>query len=380
LNQFMVNRERLVNNFKTLSAIDGIHGNEINIANELIFQLTQLGLEVKMDDAGKSFDGNAGNLRAFLPGNSDAAPIFLCAHIDTIQSTKNLKHIQVDGIIKTDGTTILGGDDRAGVAVVMEILNVIKDHSLKHGPIEVIFTVCEEAGMHGAKYLNPSELNASYGFIFDCQASPGNYIIEAPGAYSFKVVVHGCSAHAAVSPEKGVHAIQIASKAIAQLKLGRWAETGMLNIGTIHGGTSINVIPDYVEITGETRNANESELEEQKQYIQNIFEKTAAEMNGAIDLEFTKKYGGYQFKGDEPVVQVARKGISEAGFEPVPIKYPGGSDANVFNNKGVPTINLGVGFKNAHSFQEYIEIKNLVSAANIGLNIVKVCTTETIKV
>lgn len=375
----MINRERLINNFKTLSAIDGIHGNEINIANKLISQLTQLGLEVKMDDAGKSFGGNAGNLKAFLPGNSDATPIFLNAHIDTIQSTKNLKHIQANGIIKTDGTTILGGDDRAGVAVVLEILQVIKDHSLKHGPIEVIFTVCEEAGMHGAKYLNRSEIAASYGFIFDCQASPGKFIIEAPGAYSFKAAVHGCSAHAAVSPEKGVHAIQIASKAIAQLKLGRWAETGMLNIGTIHGGTSINVIPDYVEITGETRNANESELEEQKQYIQNIFEKTALEMGGKVNIKFTEKYGGYQFKGDEKVVKVARQGIAASGLEPIPIKYPGGSDANVLNKKGLPTVNLGVGFKNAHSFQEYIEIENLLAAVNIGLNIIRVCATESIK-
>jgi tripeptide aminopeptidase len=239
--------------------------------------------------------------------------------------------------------------------------------------MEIIFTVCEEAGMHGAKFINRSEVNAEFGFVFDCQASPGNYIIEAPGAYSFKATVRGCSAHAAVSPEKGIHAIQIASRAISQLKLGRWAETGMLNIGTIHGGTSVNVIPDEVVITGETRNANETELQEQIEYIRTMFENCSNEMGGRVELVFIEKYGGYQFYNDEPVVIAARNGITAAGFDPIPIKYPGGSDANVFNKKGLPALNLGVGFKNAHSFQECIAVNDLAAAANIGLNIVQSC-------
>ena len=290
--------------------------------------------------------------------------------MDTIQSTKNLKHVIKDGIISSDGTTILGGDNRSGLAVVLEILNVLIEQSIQHGPIEVLFNVCEEAGMFGAKYLKRSDLESDYGFVFDCQASPGSYIVEAPGASSFIAKFHGKSAHAAVSPEKGINAIQIASNAISQLKLGRWDQTGMLNIGTIEGGTSINVIPDMVEVTGETRNSDKEKLHIQIEYIRNAFENTAADLGGTVELKFVEKYGGYKFEEDAPVILAARRGISAAGYEPKPISYPGGSDANILNNNGITALNLGVGFKNAHSFQEYISVQDLTSATEIGLNVV----------
>ncbi|HSQ75649.1 MAG TPA: M20/M25/M40 family metallo-hydrolase, partial [Bacteroidota bacterium] len=231
----MVDQDRLVRNFVALGLIDGMYGNESQIAGELITRLRALGLDATMDGAGATFGGNAGNVRARLRGATGVTPIFLCAHMDTIQSTRNLKHVFRDGLIASDGTTILGGDNRAGLAVVLEILSTLKEHNLRHGPIEVLFTVAEESGMHGAKFVQPSEFEARFGFIFDSQADPGNYIVEAPGAVSFKGIVHGRSAHAAVSPEKGIHAISIASKAISSLKMGRWGHTGMLNIGTIHG-------------------------------------------------------------------------------------------------------------------------------------------------
>ncbi len=366
----LVNRDRIVDTFMKLGVIDGIYGNELEIANNLLNRLNNLGLEASMDDAGKTFGGNAGNIIASLPGTVDVPSVFLCAHMDTIQSTKNLKHVVKDGIISSDGTTILGGDNRAGLSVILEILQVLTEQSLPHGPVEVLFNVCEEAGMHGAKYLKRSDVQSDFGFVFDCQASPGCYIIEAPGAVFFRAKVHGKSAHAAVSPEKGIHAIQIASVAIAQLKLGRWDQTGMLNIGTISGGTSINVIPDFVEITGETRNANNEKLLAQIEYIRSVFEDSAAKLGGIVEIEFIEKYGGYEFTDESPVVGVANRGIAAAGYEPKPICYPGGSDANVLNNNGITALNIGVGFKNAHSFQELIAIKDLSAAAEIGLQLV----------
>ncbi len=371
-----INQERLVESFKTLTLIDGIHGNESTIAGYLMKALKALGLEVTMDEAGSTYGGNAGNLIGRLSGKKNTAPVFLCAHMDTVQSTKNLKHVIENGTIKTDGTTILGGDDRAGIAVILEILNVLKERNLEHGPIEILFDVCEEAGMYGAKYIKPSTLQSRFGFVFDCQASPGAYIIEAPGAVSFTAKVKGKSAHAAVSPEKGIHAIQLASKAIAKLQLGRWDETGMLNIGTIKGGVSINVIPDYVEITGETRNANKEKLQSQIEYIRSTFEQAANEAGGSVEITFTEKYGGYQFDEDTEVIDIAKKGIQAAGYTPSPIRYPGGSDANVLNNNGVTALNLGVGFKNAHSFLERIAIADLEGAARIGLNIAMQCASE----
>jgi len=248
---------------------------------------------------------------------------------------------------------------------------VLREQRLHHGSIEVLFTVAEEAGMHGAKHIKRSDFEAEFGFVFDCQASPGNYIVEAPGAVSFTAAVRGRSAHAAVSPEKGVHAIQIASKAIAALKLGRWDHTGMLNIGTIQGGTAINVVPDLVKVTGETRNANESKLHAQIEHIRAAFNNAASDEGGSVDMEFVEKYGGYQFTEEIPMIVAARSGIAAAGFHPTPLKYAGGSDANILNKKGFPVLNLGVGFTNAHSFQECIAIRDLVAAAEIGLETVQ---------
>ncbi len=369
-----MNQERLVQTFLTLGIIDSVSGNELHVARDIQSRLHSLGIQSSMDDAGTSFGGNAGNILARMEGTIDVPPVLLCAHMDTVQSTKGLKHIRENGIIKSDGTTILGGDDRSGVAIILEIVQTLGEQQIPHGPIEMLFTVCEEAGMHGAKNIKRSDVEAPYCFVFDCQASPGAYIVEAPGAVAFDVAVHGQSSHAAVSPEKGIHAIQIASRAIAHLKLGRWANTGMLNIGTIHGGTSINVIPDRVDITGETRNADEHELKSQMEYIRTTFETAASEIGGKVKIDFKEKYHGYSFSENDPIIRIARKSIEAAGLIPTPMKYPGGSDANVLNRKGIPTLNLGVGFKNAHSFQECIDVRHLVIAADIGLKIVEQCS------
>ena len=233
-----------------------------------------------------------------------------------------------------------------------------------------LFTVCEEAGMYGAKFINADSLKSKYGYVFDCQASPGNYIIEAPGAVSFEATFIGQSAHAAVSPEKGINAIYLAGKAVSKLKLGRWAGTGMLNVGTIKGGEAINVVPDRVVITGETRNSDSEELNSQVEYIKSTLKSVTSEHGGDVQIKINAKYGGYKFTGNEKMIDIAKKAISDSGLEPMPIPYPGGSDANVFNSNGIPALNLGVGFKNAHSFEEMIAIKDLIKIAEIGLNIV----------
>lgn len=373
----MINEKRLVNTFIELTSIDGISGNELEIANVLMQKLRSLNCKVFMDGAGDSFGGNSGNVLAYLDGNISAEPIFFSSHMDTIKSTKNIKHIITNGIIETDKTTILGGDDRSGLAIILEILEVIKENNLSHAPIEIIFTVCEEAGMNGSKFISKDSIKSKFGFVFDCQALPGNYIVEAPGAVSFNAVFKGKSAHAAVSPEKGINAIFIASKAISELQLGRWDETGMLNVGLITGGEAINVVPDKVEVIGETRNADEKSLEQQMNYIESTFQSAAKMFNGEVEVKFTHKYGGYKFTGQEKVIQIAAEAIGNSGIEPKPIKYSGGSDANVFNANGITALNLGVGFANAHSFDEKIAIKDLIKTAEIGLDIIKLISLST---
>lgn len=366
----MINRNRIVETFIELSRIDGIHGDEREISKLLIEKLKKLNCSVKTDDAHTTFGGNTGNIIARLKGNVNKKSMFLCAHMDTIKSTAKLKHVIKDGLIETDKSTILGGDDRAGISVILEVIEVIRENSIEHGPIEVVFTVCEEAGMHGAKFINKEALQSKMGFVFDCQASPGNYIVEAPGAVSFKAKFIGQSAHAAVSPEKGINAIFIASEAISKLKLGRIDKTGMMNIGTIAGGEAINVVPDTVIVTGETRNADTDSLNNQIENIRSTFKNVADKYSGEVEINFTSKYGGYKFKGNESLIEIAKRAIEKTNIKPTPIEYPGGSDANVFNSNDIPALNLGVGFNNAHSFEERIKIDDLVKTAEIALNII----------
>jgi tripeptide aminopeptidase len=367
----MTDTKRIVQNFLTLSLIDGISGRELDVARSLLTHLESLGLSAWMDDAGSTFGGNAGNVHARMEGAAGFPTIILCAHMDTVQPTKNLKHRRENGTIMSDGTTILGGDDRAGIAVILEILHQLRDQVPEHGPIEVLFTVCEEAGMHGAKFVDRSDVDAEYGFVFDCQAPPGHYIVEAPGAVFFKATIHGRSAHAAVSPEKGIHAIEVASKAISALQLGRWGDTGMLNIGTIHGGTAVNMIPDTVEITGETRNADELKLKLQLEYVRSAFLNAAIDAGATVDWESVVKYGGYHFTEENPMIVTARHAIAAAGLTPTALKHSGGSDANILNSSGIPMLNLGVGYKNAHSFQESVAERDLFLAAQIGVSIIR---------
>jgi tripeptide aminopeptidase len=341
------------------------------MARALAVRLAALGIPSQQDAAGNSFAGNAGNIIARLEATAPGAPpILLSAHMDTVQPTQGIKPSLRDGIIASDQTTILGADDRAGISAILEILASLKERSLSHGPIEIVFTVAEEIGMHGAKFLKRADLQARLGFVFDSSAPPGNVVVQAPGAVAFKIFVHGKAAHAAVWPEKGIHAIQIAGRALASLKLGRIGEIGTVNIGLIQGGKAINIVPDRVEMQGEVRSTDEKELGALLHDIKQRFAAVAEKAGGAIAFETTRKYAGFRLTDQDQVVQMVTAAIAQAGYEPQTIKYPGGSDANIFNEKGIPTVNLGLGVHGAHSLQESITVDNLAATTKIGLEIV----------
>jgi tripeptide aminopeptidase len=367
----MIHPTRLLDSFLSLVRIDGVSGRERAVAAELQVRLQALGVACQLDRAGDAFGGDSGNLLARLPGTVSAPGVLLCAHMDTVLSTRGLNVVRNAEWISSDGTTILGADDRAGIAIILEILQVLIDGKLDHGPIEVLFSVAEESGMHGAKGVDVSALEASMGFGFDSSAACGRFVVEAPAAVAFRILVRGRAAHAAVSPEKGIHAIQIASRAIARLSLGRHGQTGMLNVGTIHGGTAINVVPDEVEVLGETRSADPDALDTQVGLVREAFEQAAIEAGGQVEIAWNRKYGGFSLEHTEPVVLAAIKGITAAGCVAEPIRYPGGSDANVLNDRGIPTVNLGIGTENVHSTQESMPIRCLVQGAEIGLGIVQ---------
>lgn len=367
----MINNQRLLDTFLTLVRINGPSGNEMKVAEYIKQTLTELNIQWQEDRAGSTFGGNSGNIIATLEGNNNLPEIFLCSHMDTIQPTLRLNPIiGEDGTIASDGTTILGADDRAGIAIILEIVRTIKENAIDTLPINLIFTVAEEIGMFGSKYLSIGKINSKIGFVFDSSADPGKIITTAPAAVKIKIKIKGKAAHAAVQPEQGINAITIACNAIAKMKVGRISNTCTVNFGVIKGGTLINVIPEEVEIDGEIRSLFEPELLDQINLMQSIFEETTKQGGGKLEFLITRKYYPFNLAEDNDVVVIAKNAIEKTGSVPVTIKYTGGSDANVFNALGIPTVNLGIGFRNVHSDSEFIPSSNLLKSARIGLEIV----------
>lgn len=329
-----------------------------------------LGLEVIEDNAKEKTGYGANNLLCRLAGRKDVSPVFFCCHMDTVPPGMGIQPKIEDDIIYSDGTTILGADDKAGIAALIELFELIKENNIDHGTIEVVLTVGEETGLVGAEAFDMNLLQADDGFVFDTGGPVGAITVGSPTLYMMEVVVEGISAHAGIEPEKGLSAIEIASKSIAQMKLGRIDEETTANIGTIEGGTATNVVMDKVTIHAEARSLSATSAMEQVEHMQELFEKTAESMGGSAKVTTEKKCTGYRLAKETNVVQIAYKAIDKIGRTPTYEVSGGGSDANVFNEKGKVTTNLSVGYGDIHTVNEFIPIEELKKSAELAYQIV----------
>lgn len=369
----MINEERILQEFVELVKIDSPSMHERKVADILLEKLTALGLEADEDNAGKVLNTGTGNIIGRLPGNTPGIPaVMFCAHMDTVEPGRGVEPVVKDGVVLSAGETILGGDDKAGIVAILEMLRVIKEQNLSHGDIEVVFTVAEEIGLKGAKNLDYTALKGKMGFVLDCSGSAGTIIAKAPAQYRIVASIFGKAAHAGISPEEGVNSIVVASRAIAKMKLGRIDEETTANIGVIGGGKATNIIPDLVNIEGEARSINPAKLEAQMGHMCRILEETAAENNAKVKIEKEFLYPALNLTEKDPVVAVAMQATRALKINPVLISTGGGSDANIFNGKGIPTANLGIGMCKVHSTDEYITVRDLCMNARYLLEIVKV--------
>ena len=372
----MINRDRIVEEFIRLVQIDSPSLHERQIADYLIRELARRGLEVTEDKAGEAIGNTVaeqtGNLIALLKGNlPHISPVLFCTHMDTVEPGRGVKPVIREDVIYSDGTTILGGDDKAGIAAILEVIDVLIENKLPHPDLEFVFTVAEECGLKGAKNLDHESLKAKMGFVMDCDGSAGTIITRAPSQYRIKASIIGKAAHAGISPEEGVNAIYVASTAISNMKLGRLDAETTANIGVIAGGKATNIIPDLVNIEGETRSIDPDKLEKQTNMMVDILEQTAREMGAKAVVEKEFLYPRLKLDESAPVVQVAMEAARKLGREPVLVSTGGGSDANVINGFGIPTANLGIGMCKVHSTEEYITVDNLVLNAGYLLEIIK---------
>ncbi|HAV42677.1 TPA: peptidase M20, partial [bacterium] len=299
-----VNRERLIDTFLNLVEIDSLSKGEGKIAAYLIDRLERLGLLVKVDDAGKKIGGESGNIVATLRGKEIKPPLLFGAHLDTVEPGQGIKPLIKDDIICSDGTTILGADDKAGIAIILEAIQVVRENGLATGNLEFLFTIAEELGMLGAKNLDCHLLSSRMGFILDGDEEVGSIINHVPAKIDIKIKTIGREAHAGSEPEKGLNAIYVAAKALAKCKLGRIDDETTFNIGIISGGRAVNIVPGEVLLEGEIRSRDNAKMAHQIGEIERIFQETAAELNTQIELKTEKSFEGYLVDESEEVVRL----------------------------------------------------------------------------
>ncbi|NLZ92794.1 MAG: M20/M25/M40 family metallo-hydrolase [Firmicutes bacterium] len=367
----MVNQDRLVQSFLELVQINSLTKKERAMADYLKERLAALGLSVSEDQAGESIGGNAGNVIGVLEGQQDKQAFLFSAHMDRVAPGENIKPVVEGDIIKSSGDTILASDDCAGIAAILEMLQIIKDNNLSHGRIEVVFTIAEEGGLNGAKGLDLENLQAKLGIVLDSTGAAGIVINQAPAQDEIIAKIHGRAAHAGVEPEKGINAIVTAAKAISKMKIGRLDAETTANIGTITGGKATNIVPDYVEIHGEVRSLVEEKLVKATEAIVNAFIETAGTENARVEMEVNRLYSAYHIKKDHILLQLVKKAGAAINL-PIQLQPTGGgSDANIFNAKGIATVNLAVGNEEVHTVNEYIKISELVKTTALAVKIVE---------
>lgn len=375
-----VKKERLLKEFETLVSFDSESYEERKIADYLFHKLQDLGLEVMEDDANcilnkqgilQEPQKSAGNIYGILKGKRSGAGVLFSAHMDTVKPGKGKRAIfHENGKITSDGTTILGADDVGGLVAILEALTVIKEEGLDHTDIEVFFPIAEEDYAQGSRVFDYAKINAKMAYVFDLSGKIGTAALAAPTVLSFQIRVYGKSAHAGFCPQDGIHAIQIASNALQQFSNG-WGDDGTsMNFGTINGGIAHNIVPDFVEITGEIRSLEHGNALKKMEEIQQTFRRVAEENGAKVDVKSTVGVHAYRIDEEEAVVQRYRKACANIGIDkPELIQTFGGSDNNNLVFHDIRGIVVSSAMQEVHTIHEYSTQQDLVKSAQLVLQL-----------
>lgn len=369
---YNLEKEKIVEKFIELVEVDSISKSERKMTDKLKMELNELGFQVKEDSAGEKIEGNSGNIIAELEGDNSLPTILLSAHMDRVTPGKGVKTTIKDGYIYSKGETVLGGDDMIGVLSIIEAVKKLQKEKYTYPNIIVVFSVAEEIGLLGTKNLDSSYIKkADYGIVVDADGSIGNVINKAPGQKKFNAVINGKAAHAGMEPEKGVNAIKIASHAISEIPVGRIDEETTANIGVIRGGSASNIVPDLVELEGEVRSHNEKKLLEQTKKMKKILSNYTDKLNGNIEFDIEQLYKSFEINENDKIIKIVKKAAKKTNIPFELTSSGGGSDANIFNIKGLSTVNLGSAMENVHSTEERVKISNLLKLIEYLINIVR---------
>lgn len=356
--------------FLELCAIPSPPGQERIVADRVLEYVAALGLEHTEDAAGAAIGGDTGNIRIALEPTAKGTPIFLCAHLDTVQPEDEIRPVVEDGYVRNAANTILGADNKAAVVVMLDAMRTVIAERRPHAGIELLFTPREETGCDGAKAYDHNALTAGIGFVFDHAAPIGDIVQAAPFQTTLDVVFKGRKAHAGIAPEEGRSAIAAAAKAISELRLGRLDEETTSNVGLISGGTARNIVPDRCELIAEARSLDEATLREIVAEMVDSLGFAASLAECEVEISMEDKYSGYRFSADEEIVSLGERALRRAGFEPRLVDCGGGADANVFNAVGVPCLNLANGMAKIHSPDEEIALDDLAGMREVTLALI----------
>ena len=367
----MINEERLVKLFKDLCLINAPALQEKACFDFVFDHLKKMGLEVSEDNAGKKIGGNSNNIIAWLKGNKSGAPrIFLSAHLDTVEPTAGLKIEERGGVFYSSSDTILGADDKGGMAPAIEAVQCLMESGAPHGDVCLLFSVAEEIGLKGADALDIQSLNLDFGYVLDTGPPVGTFVTRTATHDKLDIKITGKPAHAGKDPEKGINAIQVAAAAISGMKLGRIGPETTANLGIISGGSAVNVVCPDVKIKAEARSTSVEELDAQVGHMIQRFEQAAREWGAEVQIDHERHYDSYNIPPDSLVVKIAQQASRDMGFEPTLRTTLGGSDANVYNCKGVPCIVVATGMDKIHTHDEFISRKDLLNTAELAYRII----------
>ena len=358
----MANLERLLKTLTDLIRIDSPTGEEDRIDEEISDRLEGLGFTVHHDDFR--------NLIAKAPGEGE--PVLLSAHMDTVEPGRGIKPILDGDVLHSDGTTILGGDCKAGLSIVLEAITSVRESGASHRPIEIAFSRAEEGGLVGVHHLDFTRLSAKRGVVFDGEGPVNRVSVAAPSQNVVTATIKGVAAHAGVEPEKGLSAILIAAEVLTGLPLGRIDEETTSNIGRIEGGLKRNIIPEEAFLDGEIRSRNNAKLDHYSQRFRDVFaEAVERHPDANVALEIINTYQAYNVAGNHPTVEMLGRALAEIGLKPELEATGGGSDANVFYENGIVALPVGIGVRAFHTTRETAVISEVLQGAEMCEKIIQ---------
>jgi tripeptide aminopeptidase len=356
--------------FTDLASVPSPPGEERAVADLVLAYLRDCGLQADEDDAGEAIGSTMGNIYCRVAGTVPGEPLLLCAHLDTVPPTAAIEPVVAEGVVRNRAGTILGADNKAAVAAMLEGVRRLLAEGRPHAGVELLFTPKEEVGLVGAYAFDHTRLESRVGYVYDQAAPVGVVILGAPFSQSLEVTFHGKAAHSGMHPEEGRSAIAAAARAIAEMRLGRIDEDSTANVGTITGGTATNIVPEWCTFVAEARSQDERKLAELVQEMQDAITFAAGIAECDVETKARKSYRGYRFAKTDRAVVLAATALQRCGHTVSYDLSGGAADANVFNERGLEVVNLANGMTDIHTPDEHISVADLEAMVDVTLALV----------